>query len=150
MTPTGIETSNSNGEIFGEVRNWNKKTRLGYTFESNAGFTMPNKAMRSPDVSWIPKEKYEALPKEDRERFAHICPDFVIELMSKSDSLEDTMKKMEEWIENGCLLGWLIDPESRTTTIYKPNASPSQLPFSETLSGETVLQGFTLKLDEVI
>src|ERR1700722_2135955 len=74
MPPTGSETGNKNGEIFGEVRNWNKKTGLGYTFDSNTGFTMPNRAMRSPDVSWIPKEKWEKIPKEDRKRFAHICP----------------------------------------------------------------------------
>jgi Uma2 family endonuclease len=111
---------------------------------------MPNNAMRSPDVSWIKKEKWEALPKEDRKRFAHICPDFVIELMSESDSIKDTMEKMEEWIANGCLLGWLIDPESRITYIYKSQHAPTQIPFSETLSGETVLPGFELKLDEII
>jgi Uma2 family endonuclease len=150
MAPTGSDTGNINGEIFGEVRNWNKETKLGFTFDSNSGFTMPNSAMRSPDVSWIPKEKYESLSKEDRKRFAHICPDFVIELLSESDSIKDTMAKMEEWLENGCLLGWLIDPESRTTHIYKPNQKPITKQFSETLSGETILPGFELILDTII
>ena len=150
MPPTGSETGNTNLEIGSEVRNWNKETKLGYTFDSNTGFTMPNKAMRSPDVSWIAKEKWEKIPRDDRKRFAHICPDFIIELVSESDSIKDTMEKMEEWIANGCLLGWLIDPESRITYIYKPNHAPSKIPFSKTLSGETILPGFELKLDEII
>src|ERR1022692_3122984 len=89
MAPTGSDTGNHNADLTGEISIWNKKNRLGYCFDSNAGFTLPNKAMRSPDVSWIAKEKYESLPKQDRKRFAHICPDFVIELISKSDSIKD-------------------------------------------------------------
>ena len=150
MAPTGSETGNTNLEIGSEVRNWNKESKLGYTFDSNTGFTMPNNAMRSPDVSWIPKEKWEKIPKDDRKRFAHICPDFIIELVSESDSVKDTMEKMEEWIENGCRLGWLINPETRTTYIYRPNLKMIKVPFSEKLSGEDVLVGFELKLDSII
>jgi Uma2 family endonuclease len=150
MAPTGTSTSNTNGEIFGELRNWNKLNKLGYSFESNAGFTLPNNAIRSPDVSWIAKEKYEILPIEDRERFAHICPDFIIEIKSKSDSLKEQKDKMDEWIENGCRLGWLIDPETKTTHIYKPNSQPTQISFTQILSGEDVLPGFELNLDTII
>ena len=101
-------------------------------------------------MSWIAKERYERIPKNDRLRFAHICPDFVIELLSHSDSLKETMKKMDKWIENGCRLGWLIDPEYRITYIYKPGMEVSQLIFSETLLGEQVLPGFQLRMDTII
>src|ERR1035438_9870278 len=139
MAPTGSGTSNRNVKLATKVEIWNERENSGYTFDSNAGFTLPNKAILSPDVSWIPKEKWEKIPEVDRERFAHICPDFVIELVSLSDSLKQQKEKMEEWIENGCRLGWLIDPESRTAYIYKPNMKPVETPFSRTLSGEDVL-----------
>jgi len=150
MAPTGSETGNYNSDLNLEVGIWNKKTKMGYCFDSNAGFTLANNAMRSPDVSWITKERYESLTKADRKRFAHICPDFVIELVSESDSLKDTKLKMEEWIENGCRLGWLINPDTRTTIIYKPMTEPATLTFKETLSGEDVLPGFELLLDTLI
>ena len=150
MAPTGGETGNSNIKLGTKVEVWNEKDNLGYCFDSNTGFTLPNKAMRSPDVSWIPKEKWDILPVDDRESFAHICPDFVIELISKSDIIKRTMEKMEEWIENGCRLGWLIDPGTRTTYIYKQKMEATQIPFNETLSGEDVLVGFELKLDSII
>ena len=150
MAPTGYETGNYNLELGAELSIWNRKTKLGICLDCNAGFTLPNKAIRSPDVSWVSKEKDEKLTKKDRKRFAHICPDFVIELVSLSDSLKQQKEKMEEWIENGCRLGWLIDPETRTAYIYKPNMEPEKIPFSKTLSGENVLPGFELKLDEII
>jgi Uma2 family endonuclease len=150
MAPTGGETGNKNSNLNLEVGIWNKQNRLGYCFDSNTGYTLPDGAVLSPDASWIPKDKWEAIPREDRKKFAHICPDFLIELMSESDSLKKTMEKMEEWIENGCLLGWLINPESRTTYIYKPNMEPTEIPFSQKLSGENVLPGFELELDKII
>ena len=150
MAPTGSGTSNRNVKLATKVEIWNERENSGYTFDSNAGFTLPNKAILSPDVSWIPKEKWEKIPEVDRERFAHICPDFVIELVSLSDSLKQQKEKMEEWIDNGCRLGWLIDPESRTAYIYKPNMKPVETPFSRTLSGEDVLPGFELKLNDII
>ena len=150
MAPTGTDTGNFNLEIGSEVRNWNKQSKLGYAFDSNTGFTLSDKAILSPDVSWIAKEKYESLSKEDRKRFAHICPDFVIELLSESDNLKDTKTKMEQWVENGCLLGWLIDPIDRVTHIYKPNIQPVQIPFNEILTGDDVLKGFELKLEDVL
>src|ERR1035437_1836128 len=145
MAPTGAETGNYNIKIATKVEIWNEKHNAGYSFDSNAGFTLPDNSMRSPDVSWIEKDRWKNISREDRKRFAHICPDFVIELVSESDSLKETMKKMEAWIENGCRLAWLIDPENRTTHIYKPMTKPATLPFTETLSGENVLPGFELK-----
>ena len=150
MAPTGAETGNSNADLIGELIIWNKQNRLGYCFDSNAGFTLPNGAVRSPDVSWIPKEKWERIPKKYREQFPPVCPDFVIELMSKSDSLKRTIEKMDEWKDNGCRLGWLIDPTGRNTYIYKPNHEPTIHPFTESLSGGDVLPGFELKLSDII
>jgi Uma2 family endonuclease len=150
MSPTFTETGNVNGDIFGEVWYWNKQNHLGYCFDSNTGYTLPNGAVRSPDVSWIVKDKYLNLSKAERKSFAHICPDFVIELMSKSDSLKKLMEKMEEWMENGCRLAWLIDPNTKSTHVYKPNMKPHEIPFTETLNGENVLPGFELKLSEII
>lgn len=150
MSPTGGETGNVNFKLAAKVEVWNERENKGYGFDSNTGFTLPNGAMRMPDVSWIPKEKWEALPKEDREKFAHICPDFVIELMSKSDHLKRTMEKMEEWKANGCRLGWLINPATRTTLVYRPNADVLAVPFDETLSGGDVMVGFELLLEKII
>ena len=150
MAPTITHGGHFNADLIGEVIIWNKQNRFGYCFDSSTGYTLPNGAVRSPDVSWILKEKYDKVIDEARESFAHICPDFVIELLSKSDSLKKTMEKMEEWMENGCRLGWLVDPIGRNTHIYYPNQKPAILPFTETLSGEKVLPGFELKLESVI
>ena|ERR1019366_6188872 len=150
MAPTGGDTSNSNIKLGTDLELWNRKNKLGYCFESNGGFTLPNGAIRSADVAWIPKEKWENLPREDRKRFPHICPDFVIELMSETDSLKRSMEKMEEWMENGCRLGFLIDTKTRITHVYKPNIEISNHPFTETLSGLDVLPGFELKLADII
>src|ERR1035437_552548 len=144
MSPTGAKGSNYNLKLGHVFESWNERKNSGIGFDSNSGFTLPNGAMRSPDLSWIPYEKWNKIPEAEQERFPHICPDFVIELVSKSDSLKQQKEKMEEWIENGCRLGWLIDPATRTTYIYKPKMEATQIPFNETLSGEDVLVGFEL------
>ena len=150
MAPTGGDTSNSNIKLGTDLEIWNRKNKLGYCFESNGGFTLPNGAIHAADVAWIPKEKWEAVSKDDREKFAHICPDFVIELMSKSDSLKRSIGKMEEWMENGSRLGFLIDPNTRTTHVYLPNQEATIHPFTETIMGGDVLPGFELKLSDII
>jgi Uma2 family endonuclease len=150
MAPTGAKGGSYNLKLGHAFETWNEKKNTGITFDSSSGFTLPNGAMRSPDVSWIPFEKWNRIPENEQEKFPHICPDFVIELVSKSDSVKQQKEKMEEWVENGCRLGWLIDPATRTTIIYKPNTETTQIPFSETLSGEDVLVGFELKLDKII
>jgi Uma2 family endonuclease len=109
MPPTGSETGRYNVELSTEVVIWNRKTKSGYVFDSSTGFTLPNSAVRSPDVSWIRKERWDHLPKEKQEKFAPICPDFVIEIRSRTDSIHELKAKMEEYRENGCQLGWLID-----------------------------------------
>ncbi|MBC7865150.1 MAG: Uma2 family endonuclease [Bacteroidia bacterium] len=150
MAPTGSSTGNFNSEILRALGNWNSKLKNGYTFDSSSGFTLPNSAVRSPDTSWIEKSRWEKISKEDQEKFAHICPDFVIEIFSKSDSLPQLNKKMEEWIENGCQLGWLINPYEKTTSIYFPNTEIEIVSFDKPLYGKNVLPGFELVIAQVL
>lgn len=146
MSPTGSETSKYNSEINFQLVHWNKQIRKGYVFDSNAGFILPNKAMRSPDAAWVDKEKYNALNDEDKKRFPHICPEFILELRSPSDSLQILKEKMLEWVENGIHLGWLIDPETKTVFIYRKDGTIAKQDFSKRVSGEDVLPGFELDL----
>ena len=150
MAPTGSKSGNRNLKISTEIEIWNRKHNAGVVFDSNAGFTLPNGAVRSPDAAWIINERWEQLSDDEQEHFAPLCPDFVVELLSKSDSVKLLKDKMNEWIENGCRLAWLVDPFNRITFIYKPNAEPTQHPFAETLSGLDVLPGFELKLADII
>jgi len=149
MHPTGNITSNRNINIGSLLYIWNRKHSLGYVFDSNAGFTLPDKSMRSPDAAWIKKERWEKISMEDRERFTHICPDFIIELKSASDSINQLKEKMQEWMENGCRLGWLIMPDERKSIIYRANGTQEEVTFEKKLSGEDVLPGFELDLKEL-
>lgn len=145
MAPTGSDTGNYNFEIAFELGIWNRHTKAGYVFDSSSGFTLPNSAVRSPDVSWIAKDKWEALSESDRKRFAPICPDLVVEVLSLSDSLPDLKSKMEEYISNGCSLGWLIDRINKQVFIYRADGSVEVKDGkSIKLSGETVLKDFLL------
>jgi Uma2 family endonuclease len=150
MEPTGGETGSFNSEINAEVSIWNRETRSGRTFDSSTGFTLPNTAVKSPDVSWILKERWAALPMALREKFPPITPDFVIEIRSKTDSLTETKEKMEEFMQNGCRLGWLIDRIKECTYIYRADGSRDFVDsFEKTLSGEDVLKGFTLRIADL-
>lgn len=150
MPPTGNITSIQNISIITELEIWNRKSKLGYAYESNAGFTLPNNAVRSPDAAWIEKSRFEKLPQKEKESFAHICPDFVIELKSKSNTMKDLKEKMNEWIENGCRLAWLINPKEQKVYIYRKDGSISETAFSEKISGEDVLPGFEMDLGFMI
>jgi len=150
MAPAGSISSYQNAEIVGELRNWNKKRRLGKVFDSSGGFILPNGAMRSPDAAFILQERWEAVSAEDRKRFAPICPDFVVELMSHSDALKTAQDKMHEWMDNGCRLAWLINPKQQKVYIYRADGDVSVVEtFEATLSGEDVLPEFTLDLREI-
>jgi Uma2 family endonuclease len=120
MSPTGGETSKRNSDINADLVFWNRRTGLGYVFDSNGGFILPNGAIRAPDLSWVQKDRWDVLPLEQREKFPPICPDFVVELMSKSDRLSVIQAKMSEYMENGAQLGWLINPEAKQVEIYRP------------------------------
>ena len=150
MEPTGSETSSFNSEVNLEVAMWNRETHSGRTFDSSGGFTLPNTAVKSPDSSWIARERWEALPKALRKKFAPITPDFIIEILSETDSLEKTKEKMEEYMDNGCRLAWLIDRMDECTYIYRADGSREIVDsFEKTLSGEDVLVGFTLRIADL-
>ena len=146
MAPAGLGSSDRNAELLTEVKLWNRKTGSGKVFESSGGFILPNGAMRAPDVSWIPLEKWEAVAPEDRETFVRLSPDFVIELRSRTDRLRDVRDKMAEYMANGARLGWLIDPYERQVGVYRPGQESEVVGFDKPLSGEDVLPGFALDL----
>ncbi|MBL1210650.1 Uma2 family endonuclease [Geminocystis sp. GBBB08] len=149
MTPVGDISSNRNAGIIAQLWLWNSNSNLGMVFDSSAGFILPNNAIRSPDASWISIEKWQLIPHEEKEKFSHICPDFVIELMSPSDNLKDTQKKMKEYIENGAKLGWLINRKNSQVEIYRENKEVEILNNPNSLSGENILVNFVLNMEQV-
>ena len=149
MPPTGSETGGSNFELSGQLFNWTKQDGTGKGFDSSSGFTLPNSATVSPDISWVKLERWNALSKEQRTKFAPIVPDFVVELRSPSDSLKDLQKKMQQYMDNGVRLGWLIDRRQRRVYVYRPGVAVQQLDNPETVSGDPELPGFVLNLEEI-
>ncbi|GAB4188214.1 MAG: Uma2 family endonuclease [Coleofasciculaceae cyanobacterium] len=149
MPPTGSETGGRNASLTAQIWLWNQQTRLGKSFDSSTGFKLPNGANRSPDAAWVRRERWDALTPEQKRGFAPLCPDFVVELCSPSDDLEDVQQKMQEYLANGIRLGWLIDPKTRRVEIYRPDGEVEILDNPATLSGETVLPGFVLDLQPV-
>ncbi|MEH2001209.1 MAG: Uma2 family endonuclease [Nostoc sp.] len=150
MPPTGSDTGNRNFDMVVELGIWNKQTKLGKGFDSSTGFTLPNGAERSPDASWVKLERWNALTPEQQEKFAPICPDFVVELRSRTDSLKELQEKMQEYIENGAQLGWLIDRKNKRVEIYRPGKDVEILDNPASLSGENVLPGFVLDLQQIM
>ena len=149
MSPTGSEGDRRNFEIIVQLGIWTKQDGTGVGFGSSGGFTLPNGAVRSPDAAWINKTRWEKIDSELRQKFAPICPDFVIELRSETDSLKILQEKMAEYRDNGSLLGWLIDPQQQKVYIYRPNSPVEELEHPSSLSGEDVLSGFTLELQDL-
>jgi Uma2 family endonuclease len=150
MPPTGSDTGNRNFDMVVELGIWNKQTKLGKGFDSSTGFTLPNGAERSPDASWVKIERWNALTPEQQEKFAPISPDFVVELRSRTDSLKELQEKMQEYIENGTQLGWLIDRKNKRVEIYRPGKDVEILDNPASLSGENVLPGFVLDLQQIL
>lgn len=146
MSPAGGETGNRNGRLNQQLFNWTDADGTGIAFDSSTGFKLPNGADRSPDASWIKLERWDALTDEEKRKFPPICPDFVIELLSPSDSLKTTQEKMQEYIDNGVRLGLLINRKSRQVEIYRPGKEVEVLESPATVSGEDVLKGFVLNL----
>ncbi len=149
MPPRDSTTSERNSELTYQITAWNRKNKLGKTFDSSSGFKLPNGAERSPDASWVKMERWDALTEEEQERFAPLCPDFVVELMSPSDTLDKTRAKMKEYMENGASLGWLINRKQKQIEIYRQNQEVEILESPQTVSGEDVLAGFVLDLAEI-
>jgi Uma2 family endonuclease len=146
MSPAGGETGNRNGRVNQQLFNWTDADGTGIAFDSSTGFKLPNGADRSPDASWIKLERWDALTDEEKRKFPPICPDFIIELLSPSDSLKTTQEKMKEYIDNGVRLGILINRKSRQVEIYRPGKEVEVLESPATVSGEDVLKGFVLNL----
>ncbi|MGL5080662.1 MAG: Uma2 family endonuclease [Microcoleaceae cyanobacterium] len=148
--PTGWETGKRNSRISGELYLWWRNAgEPGEVFESSTGFFLPNGANRSPDACWISQERWDALTEEQKGTFANICPDFVVELRSSSDTLKSLQEKMQEYRSNGARLGWLIDPQKRTVEVYRAGAEVEVLANPAELSGAEVLPGFVLDLRRV-
>ncbi len=149
MPPTGAETEERNFNLIVQLGIWTKQDGTGVGFGSSGGFTLPNGAVRSPDAAWIKKARWETIPLEQRKKFAPICPEFVVELRSETDSLKTLQEKMEEYIANGTELGWLLDRKQRKVFIYRPNQAVKELDNPSTLSGEDLLPGFVLDLSQI-
>ena len=149
MSPTGSETSERNSELIFQVKLWNKQTKLGKVFDSSGGFKLSNGAVRSPDVSWVTLVKWNSLTKQQRRKFAPIDPDFVLELMSPTDEVNELQNKMREYIDCGVKLGWLINPDARQVEIYRLGQDKEILDNPLTLSGEDIMPGLVVDLSEI-
>ena len=149
LLPTGGETGSYNSEINADFGIWNRQTKLGICFDSSTCFKLPSGANRSPDVSWIKQEKWDALTPEQKQKFPPIAPDFVLELMSPTDSLKETQDKMQEYMNNGVKLGWLINRKTCRVEIYRQGQEIEVLESPTELSGEDILPGFVLNLQAI-
>jgi Uma2 family endonuclease len=149
MAPTGGETGNQNRRITQQLGNWADTDNSGFAFDSSTMFQLPNGAYRSPDAAWIPLSIWEQLSPEERQSFPPVCPEFVIELRSPSDALKALQQKMQEYIENGVRLGWLINPQRKQVEIYRSGHPVEILNEPLRLSGEEVLPGFVLDLSRI-
>ncbi|NJN74749.1 MAG: Uma2 family endonuclease [Limnothrix sp. RL_2_0] len=147
MPPVGAESGNREMDLMGALWLWNSKTKLGKVFSSSTCFKLPNGALKSPDAAWIELSRWNKLSAEAKKKFAPICPDFVVELRSESDSIKTLQAKMQEYIDNGTKLGWLIDPQAKEVTIYKLDQTPEILTQPSSLDGGNLLPDFTCNLD---
>ena len=149
MPPTGGQTGNRNGRLTQQLFNWSDSNATGIAFDSSTGFILPNGANRSPDASWIPLTKWDVLTEREKQRFLPLCPDFAVELLSPNDNLAKTQEKMQEYLDNGMVLGWLINPVQQQVEIYRQSKQVEILNAPDNLSGENVLSGFVLDLQSI-
>ena len=149
MPQTGTQTGGWNSEFTTELGIWNRKNKLGKTFDSSTGFKLPNGATYGPDAAWIPHEKWNALTLDEQDGFAPIVPDFIAEIRSKSDTIKPIQEKIIEFMECGCQLAWLIDLILQITTVYRADGQEVEVPFDQILNGGSVLPGFEVKLADL-
>jgi Uma2 family endonuclease len=149
MPPTGGKTGIRNSKLIAQLVVWNETAKRGQAFDSSTIFALPDGAQRSPDLAWVRNERWQALTEEQQEKFPPLCPDFVAELRSRTDALKTLQAKMQEYIDNGAQLGWLIDPIERRVHVYRPNAAVEILDDPQSVSGEHVLSGFTLDVQSL-
>ncbi|MFB2897860.1 Uma2 family endonuclease [Aerosakkonemataceae cyanobacterium BLCC-F50] len=149
MPPTGSETGNRNFDLIVQLGIWIRQNGTGIGFDSSAGFTLPNGAIKSSDAAWIKLEKWQSLTPEQQQKFAPVCPDFIVELRSPSDNLQTLKDKLQEYIDNGISLGLLIDRKNRQVYIYRPNSEIECLDNPATINCQPVLPGFILDLSTI-
>ncbi len=149
MVPTGSETGWQNNEISYALTDWSRKNGTGLSFDSSTGSRLPNGAIRSPDAAWVRRERWRALSPEQRRRLAPVCPDFVLKLRSPYDPLTTLQDKMQEYIDNGACLAWLLDPPEKRAYVYRPGLPIEQRDNPSALQGDPVLPGFMLRLDSL-
>lgn len=149
MTPAGGGSGRRNSEVLFQLESWAREDGTGVVFSASAGFLLPDGAMRAPDASWVLRSRLAGLSRDEKEKFLPLCPDFVLELRSPTDRLTATQRKLEEYMENGAQLGWLIDPLEKTVHIYRPGRAPEVLEEPASVSGDQLLPGFRLQLEEI-
>jgi Uma2 family endonuclease len=149
MSPSGAATGARNARLILALGRWSNENGTGVFFDSSAGFTLPNKAVRAPDASWVRRERLADLTPQQRERFLPLCPDFVVEIASPTDRIAVLQAKMDEYMANGAQLGWLLDPTTRTVYVYRPGEAVATLESAPAVSGDPVLPGFSLELGPV-
>lgn len=149
ISPTGGMTGKYNSDINTDLNLWNRQNQLGIVFDSSTGFKLPNGADRSPDAAWISLKRWNQLSLKQQEKFVPLCPDFVIELRSSSDNLKTLQEKMNEYRNNGTLLGWLINPKDKQVEIYRRGQPKEVLNQPSSLSGEDILSDFVLNLGSI-
>ena len=149
MPPAGLNSSWRNNILSTDLTIWARKDGTGIVYDSSAGYRLPNTAIRGPDTSWVRRERLDAFDKKELEKFGHLCPDFVAELMSPSDTLSELQDKMAEYIANGAQLGWLIDPYEARVYIYRPGEPVECLENPVNISGDPVLRGFVFNVAEI-
>ena len=149
MPPAFADTGNRNFNLAVQLGIWAEQDGTGLGFDSSAGFTLMNGATRSPDAAWIKTEKWNQLSEAAKASFAPICPDFVIELRSASDTLRELQAKLQEYLDNGVSLGWLIDRKNRTIHIYRPDQDPKVIENPDLVRGDPELPGFSLSMAKI-
>ncbi len=149
MTPAGMRTGRKNSDIIYALTAWTRQDGRGYAFDSNTGWTLPDGSMRCPNAAWVLASRCDALSEADQNRFAPLCPEFLIELRSQSDRLPDLQAKMEQWIANGAELAWLIDPFEQTVAIYRPREAPEIHHDPTSIQGTGPILGFELIMDRI-
>ncbi|MBD2742235.1 Uma2 family endonuclease [Coleofasciculus sp. FACHB-1120] len=150
MPPTVRETGNRNIDLSYQLQAWSRQNNLGLAFDSSSGFKLPKGADRSPDASWVRRDRWDVLTPEEQQGFAPLCPDFVVELLSLSDSVKIAQAKMGEYMDNGARLGWLINRKNQRVEIYRQGQDVEILENPATLSGEEMLPGFVLDLTQIM
>ena len=150
MPPSGGESSNQSSIVGGRLFAWNDQNRLGFTFDANGGYDLPNGGTRAPDASWVARDRWEALTPEQRRKFLPLSPDFAAEVLSPTDSLSETQEKMAEYMTSGTRLAWLINPRRKEVEVYRSGQDMETLHNPVSLSGEEVLSGFVLSLEGIL